>query len=332
MISFLETIKGNDPVFFIHALCGVGDITSHLARLPNVEKTYPNHKIVFLLGGYGKSPKLSKELIERQGYAATTIKNYIYHNQHQKMEDFIKKNYVKTPRGDIYEDWSFCKEIFQNEDPPFYKYPLAFPYDYKFDVDTSKIENWDTYLKSRSVLIKPFTTDGNAEGFDHDLEQKRFWSAEKWAELCKILVDNRYLPVFMGLEKDLQNVPHLLYAENIPFMNFMGLGIEETTALIKNAMGCITTNSWEWGIASRMEIATICLFLKNQFFIPIHTPQEPSGVWDNLYLETNPVSTAKAFVPDRQYQSAPNRMMDGETTPICLFEIFDHMVNNKERP
>ena len=86
MISFLETIKGNDPVFFIHALCGIGDITSHLARLPSVEKVYPNHKIVFLLGGYGKSPKLSKEMIERQGYAATTIKNYIYHNQHQKME------------------------------------------------------------------------------------------------------------------------------------------------------------------------------------------------------------------------------------------------------
>ena len=77
MISFLETIKGNDPVFFIHALCGIGDITSHLARLPSVEKVYPNHKIVFLLGGYGKSPKLSKEMIERQGYAATTIKNYI---------------------------------------------------------------------------------------------------------------------------------------------------------------------------------------------------------------------------------------------------------------
>ena len=50
MISFLETIKGNDPVFFIHALCGIGDITSHLARLPSVEKVYPNHKIVFLLG------------------------------------------------------------------------------------------------------------------------------------------------------------------------------------------------------------------------------------------------------------------------------------------
>ena len=42
MISFLETIKGNDPVFFIHALCGIGDITSHLARLPSVEKVYPN--------------------------------------------------------------------------------------------------------------------------------------------------------------------------------------------------------------------------------------------------------------------------------------------------
>ena len=137
MISFLETIKGTDPVFFIHALCGIGDITSHLARLPSVEKIYPKHKIVFLLGGYGKSPKLSKEMIERQGYAATTIKNYVYHNQHQKMEDFINKTYVKTERSDVYEDWSFCKEIFQNDDPPFYKYPLVFPYEYKTNTDTS---------------------------------------------------------------------------------------------------------------------------------------------------------------------------------------------------
>ena len=181
-------------------------------------------------------------------------------------------------------------------------------------------------------MIKPFTTDGNAEGFNHDLEQKRFWSAEKWAELCKILVEHKYTPVFMGLEKDLQNVPYLLYLQNIPFMNYMDLDIEETTALLKNATGCITTNSWEWGIASRTGIPTICLFLKNQFFIPIHTPQEPSPLWNNLYLETNPVSTEKAFVPDRQYQSAPNKLMDGETTPICLFDIFDYMVNNKERP
>jgi len=74
------------------------------------------------------------------------------------------------------------------------------------------------------------------------------------------------------------------------------------------------------------------MFLKNQFFIPIHTPQEPSDIWNNLYLETNPVSTAKAFVPDRQYQSAPTRLMDGETLPINIYEVFDFMVNNKERP
>ena len=125
----------------------------------------------------------------------------------------------------------------------------------------------------------------------------------------------------MGLEKDLQNVPHLLYAETIPFMNFMGLGIEETTALLKNAIGCITTNSWEWGIASRME-CPYCLYVFERIsFLYQYIHHKNHLIYgENLYLETNPVSTAKAFVPDRQYQSAPNRI-DGwrnNTNLICL--------------
>ena len=31
--SFLETIKDDKPLFFINALCGLGDIVSHLSRL-----------------------------------------------------------------------------------------------------------------------------------------------------------------------------------------------------------------------------------------------------------------------------------------------------------
>ena len=93
--SLLEVIKGDSPVFFINALCGLGDVVSHLTRLPAVKKKYPNHVIVFLLGGFGASPRLMKEMIERQGEIALIIKNYTWHSQHDKMEEFIKKTYVK---------------------------------------------------------------------------------------------------------------------------------------------------------------------------------------------------------------------------------------------
>ena len=166
--SFLETVKSNEPIFFINALCGLGDIVSHLSRLPAVKEKYPNHTIVFLLGGFGGSPKLMKEMIERQGELALIIKNYIRHTQHDKMEEFIKKSYVKESRGDIYETWSFCKEIFTNERPNFFNYPMAFPYTYNTITDPASINDFHKFVNSKTVVIKPYTTEGNIEGFQHD--------------------------------------------------------------------------------------------------------------------------------------------------------------------
>ena len=110
--SFIELVKGNEPIFFINALCGLGDVISHLTRLPAVEDKYPDHTICFLLGGFSGSPKLMKETIERQGYFASIIKNYNFHSQHDNIESFIVGKYVKESRGDKYESWSFCREIF----------------------------------------------------------------------------------------------------------------------------------------------------------------------------------------------------------------------------
>ena len=170
--SFIETIKGDDPIFFINALCGLGDIVSHLTRIPAVEKRYPNHTVVFLLGGFGGSPRLMKEMVERQGYLALIIKNYSRHHQHDNMEKVIKKSYVKESRGDLYETWSFCKEIFNNEEPSFLSYEMAFPYTYNTATKSSDIIEFHRFVNTKTVVIKPFTTEGNPEGFEHDVENK----------------------------------------------------------------------------------------------------------------------------------------------------------------
>ena len=115
--SFLETVKSNEPIFFINALCGLGDIVSHLSRLPAVKEKYPNHIVVFLLGGFGGSPRLMKEMIERQGELALIIKNYTWLNQHDTMEEFIKKTYKNIETKETFhtkED--ILKSMFEDEE------------------------------------------------------------------------------------------------------------------------------------------------------------------------------------------------------------------------
>ena len=108
--------------FHILQLAGYGDTLSAITRLPAVKEKYPDYKIKFWLGGYGKSPMFSKEQLEREGYEAALIKNLTFHNQLPQMRDFLLTNVVKP--ADIFEDWSFCEEIFDNRIPDFHKYKM----------------------------------------------------------------------------------------------------------------------------------------------------------------------------------------------------------------
>ena len=118
-------------------LCGFGDTLSAITRLPEVKHRYPNHEIVVYLGGFGKATQFSKEQLEREGYKANIIKNLNYHNQLPQMRQFLQSNIVG--KDDIFEDWSFCEEIFQNQEPPFYKYDMLYPYKYESGLDINKI-------------------------------------------------------------------------------------------------------------------------------------------------------------------------------------------------
>ena len=311
--SFLETIKGNDPIFFINTLCGLGDIVSHLSRLPAVKEKYPNHIVVFLLGGFGGSPRLMKEMIERQGELALIIKNYTWLNQHDTMEEFIKKTYVKEVRGDVYETWSFCKEIFNNEDPSFLNYEMAFPYSYNTSSTPDLLDNFYGFANSKTVVIKPFTTEGNPEGFEHDVEYNRFWTTEKWVNLIEKLSEEGFVPIFIGLKKDLQDLPEQCKKKKLQFLDFSDRSIEDTILVINNSNGCITTNSWEWGIAARAGLPTVCVYLKNHFFLPVHIPQGPSSIWDNLYVETDTL--------DQDPESSKR-----------IFDVFNYLTDHKKRP
>jgi len=330
--SFLELVKGDKPLFIINALCGLGDMVSHLSRIPDLEKQFPNHTPLFLIGGYGKSPKLMKDLCDRQEVSSSIIKNYNFHNQHDKMEEFIIKNYVKESRGDIYESWSFCKEIFKNSEPPFYRFQMPDRYDYKTNVSIDQIENGELFKNEKIVLIKPFTTEGNAEGFDHDIKNNRFWHAARWVELIKQLNENGYKPAFIGLEKDLQKVPKMCDDLGVSYYDFTNFNIEETTTLIKESSGLISTNSWEWGIAAKSGIPTICVFLKNGFFIDIHIPHGPSKIWDNLYISVNSTKQTSETIIEDVYTNINDNKMDKEATPKDIMNVFNYMSVNKRRP
>ena len=308
--GFLEIMNDDKPIFFINALCGLGDLTSFLARLDSLGSYHPHHTPVFLLGGFGASPRLMKEMCDRQGVVATIIKNYNFHSQHDNIESFIVGKYVKESRGDKYESWSFCREIFANEDPPFYQYEMAPRYDYKTNTKKEDIKGFDYFLNKKSIIIKPFTATGNAEGFDHDVENNRFWTSDRWVELIRIINLKGYTPVFVGLDSDLQDVPDKCKENHLHFLSYRDLSIEDTTFLLKNAKGCITTNSWEWGVAAKSGVPTVCLYFKNHFFLPIHTPHGPSDFWDNTYIETD-------------FQNVE---------PSDVFHKIEYMIENKKKP
>lgn len=330
--SFLELIKGDEPVFYINFLAGLGDAVSNIARMESLQQLHPNHRIVWMLGGFGKSPMLMKELIEREGYIATIIKNYNFHNQHETMEEFILKNYVKKDRGDLYESWSFCREIFNNEDPPFLKYEMKFPYYFKTNTTAADINGFDEFSNLNTAIIKPFTTEGNPEGFEHDIEHNRFWSSEKWVDLCELLSADSITPVFVGLEKDLQDVPELCDQRKIKYLSFSGLSVEDTIFIINSADYCITTNSWEWGIAAKQGKPTVCNYLKNHFFLPVHVPQNNSPMWDNFYIETNYVDSDVATIKNESNNMNERTVIKGRNTATDIYRIFDYLVRNKKRP
>ena len=166
------------------------------------------------------------------------------------------------------------------------QYEMAFPYTYNSSTP-QMLEGFSDFVNAKTVVIKPFTTEGNAEGFEHDVENNRFWSTEKWVCLIERLKSDGFFPIFIGLKKDLQDLPEQCQKKNIDFLDFTDRSIEETILIINNSNGCITTNSWEWQIAARCGLPTICVYLKNHFFLPVHVSQGPSPIWDNLYIETD---------------------------------------------
>ena len=311
----------NMKKFIILQLAGFGDTLSAITRLPAVKEKYPEHEIVFYLGGYGKSVDFSKEQLEREGYKANIIKNLNFHNQLPEIRKLIKDNFVSD--GDIFEDWSFCDEIFRNEDPPFYKYEMKFPYNYKTNVETEKRDS------ETVVAIHPLTKSGNAEGFESDVEKGRFWTRPEWKHLCIKLMSDGHKLAFVGhgdedwgLIEELTNEGHKVLDKR--------MGVEETISFLQTVDGGIFCNSWDWEVTSRAGIPTFCFYTKNFFFIQNHIPHGPSAIWDNCYIETRksiPFYDTKSkeqtekFIDSKSVYDKFNYIMKAKTRPIFDYDI-----------
>lgn len=301
--------------FIILHLAGFGDTLSAITRLPAVKEKYPEHEIVFYLGGYGKSVQFSKEQIQREGYKANIIKNFNFHNQIPSMKDFLIKNLIKD--GDILEDWSFCDEIFKNKEPIFYQYEMQFPYQYK----TSK-----QFEKNNKVIaIHPLTKTGNAEGFESDVERGRFWERAEWKKLCVKLCDSGYTPAFVGYGDEDWGLIEELSNEGYSVVD-KRMGVEDTIQFLQTVDAGIFCNSWDWEVTSRSGIPTFCFYTKNHFFIQNHVPYGPSDFWNTCYIETN-----------NQSNDINGNLESGEVIlqgvdANSVYDKITYIINNKVKP
>ena len=316
--------------FHILQLAGFGDTLSAITRLPAVKEKYPNYKIKFWLGGFGKSPLFSKQQLEREGYEAALIKNLTFHNQLPQMRDFIMTKFVKE--GDRFEDWSFCDEIFANKKPIFLQYEMQYPYEYKTSEPSNELKIFAQNIKDKKgVAIHPLTKDGNAEGFESDVENGRFWKKEFWCEVCHHLENKGLTPTFVGINDEDWELKSYCDLNDVPYIDAMGFNIEETMYLLSNTVGCIACNSWDWEITSRLRIPTVVFYTKNHFFIQNHTPPTKSPFWDSCYIETNCVQTAKATIPPGN-SSMGGRVMKGQEEPSEVFDKFCYLYENDKQP
>ena len=316
--------------FHILQLAGFGDTLSAITRLPALREQYPDYKIKFWLGGFGKSPIFSKEQLEREGCEAALIKNLTFHNQLPQMRDFITSKMVKA--GDKFEDWSFCEEIFDNRKPIFSQYEMQFPYEYETGEPSDEVKNLvDEIKKVKSVAIHALTKEGNAEGHQSDIDNGRFWKKEFWEETCELLSENGYTPTFVGIKDEDWGLREYCDKRSIEYIDAMNYNVEETIFILKNVGGCIACNSWDWEITSRLNIPTVVFYTKNHFFIQNHAPQVDHPFWDICYVETNCVQTAKATIPPGD-SSLAGRVMKGQEEPCEIFDKFDYLYKNKKRP
>ena len=250
--------------FHILQLAGYGDTLSAITRLPALREKYPDYKIKFWLGGFGKSPIFSKEQLEREGCEAALIKNLTFHNQLPQMRDFITGKMVKD--GDKFEDWSFCEEIFDNRKPIFSQYEMQFPYEYKVSEPSAELKTLINNIKDRKgVALHALTKEGNAEGHQSDIDNGRFWKKEFWEETCELLNENGYTPTFVGIKDEDWGLREYCDKRDIEYIDAMNYSVEETISLLKNVVGCIACNSWDWEITSRLNIPTIVFYTKNHF-------------------------------------------------------------------
>ena len=316
--------------FHILQLAGYGDTLSAITRLPAVKEKYPDYKIKFWLGGFGKAPLFSKQQLEREGYEASLIKNLTFHNQLPQMRDFIVTKFVKE--GDRFEDWSFCDEIFNNKKPIFLQYEMQYPYEYKTSEPSDELKIFAQNIKDKKgVAIHPLTKDGNAEGFESDVENGRFWKKEFWCEVCHHLENKGLTPTFVGINDEDWELKSYCDLNDVPYIDAMGFNIEETMYLLSNTVGCIACNSWDWEVTSRLCIPTVVFYTKNHFFIQNHTPPTKSTFWDSCYIETNCVQTAKATIPPGN-SSMSGRLMKGQEEPSEIFDKFCYLYENNKKP
>jgi hypothetical protein len=323
-------------------LCGFGDTLSVITRIPDIENKYPDYSINFYLGGFGKSPQFSKEQLERElrhkESSVQVIDGLVYHNQLPAIKQFIKSNLVKD--NDVFFDFSFCEEIFKNQDPPQMQFSMEDRYVFCESPVIHTHEEFEKQIYSHDdlfdvisnfypyICIQALTKSGNAEGFQADLANGRFWKQEEWKKLIDLLVKSNLVPFFVGAKEEDWGLVEYCKEKNYKHYDATGVDIRDTMYFLKHSQGCIACNSWSWEVTAHKHIPTICFYTKNHFFLKLHTPQKRHPFYDTCYIETSNVVSAEDIFKKFMY------IYDTKTRPninysICMITLNDEKVLDK---
>jgi len=304
----------------ILSVAGIGDNISNVARLTAVYKEHGDIAVKFWLGGYGKSPQFSKELIDRvaekHGFnlKAAVVKNLTVHGQIPDIIKFIKSSPVVYGDDDMFEDWSFCNEIFNNQEIPQSRYDIADGFDYSSEELSASAYSYQELIDMRAdkrvIAIHPITTAGNHEGFEWHEQHGRFWNKEKWQQLLLKLEENDCVPLFTGIGDEDWGLVEWADKE-MDYIDARGLNIQDTIDVLNMVDGCISVNTWDWEITARRGIPTYVFYTTDVhvMFYKVHCPARPGKFWDSCFVEK-----------------------DRNVSVDQVFDVFEHMYKTNKRP
>ena len=214
--------------------CGIGDLITYLARLPEFRKTENvDHLHLWVAGGFKDTPM----------HLLAVARMCPQVNSVSLKPENVDKNFDWIP-----------------DDNPL-KYPMQIPY---YTASSENIE----LPSGKHCLIQPVTSLGSFEGF----VESRYLPPEGWAAICDRVHAYGYKIIQVGAFEERDYLGK--YANKVDTNWCGLMTVAETIRLAQKCHMCVATNSWVWEVSAYAQIPTLCLYYTNyDKWCRIHVPK-----------------------------------------------------------